>query len=86
MEYTYEKWEHTSFFNEHIRYLNGTQFGMLSLPFKAKDIRYQDSGRYVCSVSNGVPDIDGRYFQNAQITVLSQGKIECIAILNFSTR
>ncbi|XP_052105996.1 uncharacterized protein LOC127738697 isoform X2 [Mytilus californianus] len=73
MEYTYGKWEHKSFLNDHIRYLNGTASGILILPLQEKQVRYQDSGIYVCSVSNGVPDEYGKYFQKEQSYVISKG-------------
>lgn len=49
-------------FNEQIRYLTEIGTGVLTLPFMAKQYRYQDSGIYVCSVSNGVPDSKGIYY------------------------
>lgn len=76
MEYTYGKWEHKSFFNEHVRYLNGTSSGLLILPLQEKRVRYQDSGIYVCSVSNGVPDENGNYFQKEYSYVFSKGTVE----------
>lgn len=75
MEYTYGKWEHMSFFNDHIRYLNGTASGILILPLQEKRVRYQDSGIYVCTVSNGVPDGNGKYFQKEKSYVLSKGMV-----------
>ncbi|CAC5368442.1 TTN [Mytilus coruscus] len=71
--YTYGNWEHRSFLNDHIRYLNRTSTGDLILPVQEKQQRYQDSGIYVCSVSNGVPGIDGKHFQKGQSYVFQKG-------------
>lgn len=76
MEYTYGIWEHTSFFNDHIRFLNGTASGILILPIQEKRVRYQDSGIYVCNVSNGVPDEYGKYFKKKKYYVITKGKVE----------
>lgn len=73
MNYTYRLWEHKSMFNEHIRYLTQLGTGVLTLPFMKKQNRYQDSGIYVCSVSNGVPDMKGVYFKTGQAHVVSKG-------------
>lgn len=83
MKYTYGKWEHKSFFNEHIRYLDKSADGNLILPFQKRQIRYQDSGIYICSVSNGVPDIHGKDFQKEQSHVLSKGIVKIDITFDF---
>ncbi|XP_076088027.1 uncharacterized protein LOC143058421 [Mytilus galloprovincialis] len=73
-KYTYSQWEHLSYFGEHIRYLNATTDGKVTLPQIANKIkRYQDNGIYICTVSNGVVDITGNSFQKGQICVIANG-------------
>ncbi|VDI26509.1 Hypothetical predicted protein [Mytilus galloprovincialis] len=72
MNYIYRKWEHKSMFNEHIRYLTELGTGILTLPFLEIQNRYQDSGIYVCRVSNGVPDTKGIYYTTGRAHVFSQ--------------
>ncbi|CAC5368461.1 unnamed protein product [Mytilus coruscus] len=61
--YNYFKWEHQSMFNEHIRYLGETDDGILRLPEMKISNIYQDTGFYICNVSNGIPDYGGNVFQ-----------------------
>ncbi|CAC5368466.1 unnamed protein product [Mytilus coruscus] len=70
--YTYGVREHRSEFNEHIRYLNSTNNGTLILPkiYAAVD-KYQDSGYYICMVTNGVQNM--KHFQQGTSYVVSQG-------------
>ncbi|OPL33048.1 hypothetical protein AM593_05977, partial [Mytilus galloprovincialis] len=66
-----KKWDHRSYFNEHIRYLNSTSDGKLLLPMSESNIGKSDNrGIYVCSASNGVPDLHGNKFQFGEIVVL----------------
>ncbi|CAC5368465.1 unnamed protein product [Mytilus coruscus] len=70
--YKYGVWEHRSEFNEHIRYLNSTDSGTLILPrINEAAERYQDSGYYICMVTNGVPNM--KHFQQGKAYVVSQG-------------
>ncbi|CAC5423227.1 unnamed protein product [Mytilus coruscus] len=59
--YTFHRWEHQSEKGEHVRFLGGLNNGTLIL----RNIRmqYQKSGIYVCTVSNGIPDINGSILQ-----------------------
>lgn len=72
MNYTYESWEHMSFLNTHIRFIHQRREHLI-LPIQQKHSRYQDSGIYVCSVSNGVPNVHGEYFQKGYSFVVSKG-------------
>lgn len=72
--YAYGLWKHVSYFGEHIRYLNSTADGRVTLPHISKRIdRYQDSGIYICSASNGVVDSTGKRFQDGKIFVIANG-------------
>ncbi|CAC5377807.1 unnamed protein product [Mytilus coruscus] len=72
--YTFDRWDHRSYFNEHIRYLNSTSDGKLLLPMLKRKIgKFDNSGIYVCSASNGVPDLHGNTFQYGEIVVLWEG-------------
>ncbi|CAC5426686.1 unnamed protein product [Mytilus coruscus] len=59
--YTFKKWDHQSEQGEHVRFLNGLHNGTLNL--KMLKLKYQISGIYICTVSNGIPDVNGSLFQ-----------------------
>lgn len=71
--YTYFQWEHVSEFHEHIRYLKARDDGILYLPYVDISNRYQDTGFYICNVSNGVPDYHGNIFQQGREFIVSEG-------------
>ena len=48
-----------SYFGEHIRFRDGFDDGLLTLPYMNESDGYQDNGIYVCTVSNGIPDVKG---------------------------
>ncbi|VDI14607.1 Hypothetical predicted protein, partial [Mytilus galloprovincialis] len=59
--YTYHKWQHKSKYGEIIREFEGNN--TLKLPDAEMLIRYQDSGEYVCTASNGIKGRDNRIEQ-----------------------
>ena len=61
--YTYNKWQHKSKYGVLIRELDGEQNGVLTLPNIPVEDRYQDSGEYVCTASNGIAGNDGKVEQ-----------------------
>ncbi|XP_076088386.1 uncharacterized protein LOC143058811 [Mytilus galloprovincialis] len=72
--YSYGLWHHLSFFGEHIRYLNPSTDGKVTLPPIANKVeRYQDNGIYSCTASNRVVDSFGNSFQTGKIFVMSNG-------------
>lgn len=71
--YNFLPWEHRSVFEEHIRYLNGTDEGILELPQVNVLDRYQDTGIYICNVTNGIPDYRGNVFQHRRLDFVSTG-------------
>lgn len=79
--YQFDRWEHKSFFGDHIRYLNASS-GVLILPNHANMLskfeRYQDSGVYVCAVNNGIPDQNGDINQQGQTSVRVKGKVTIV--------
>lgn len=70
--YTFNRWEHQSEQGEHIRFLDGLENGTLILQTLPQ--QYQISGRYVCTVSNGIPDINGINLQKGFISHNYEGK------------
>lgn len=74
---TYFRWEHRSIFDEHIRYLSGTNDGILRLLDFNISARYQDTGYYLCNVSNGIPDKNGNVVQQGRIFFASKGITNC---------
>ncbi|CAC5417636.1 unnamed protein product [Mytilus coruscus] len=71
--YNYFQWEHKSLFNEHIRYLGATDDGILRLPDVSVSNRYQDTGVYICNVTNGIPDYHGNIFQLGRAYLIFDG-------------
>lgn len=69
--YTFYRWEHQSELGEHIRFINGLGNGTLILQTLPQ--RYQISGIYVCTVSNGIPDTNGNMFQKGFTSYKYQG-------------
>ncbi|CAC5423582.1 unnamed protein product [Mytilus coruscus] len=59
--YTFHRWEHISEQGKHIRFLEGFQNGTLIL--QSHPHQYQANGRYVCIVSNGIPNVNGSMLQ-----------------------
>ncbi|CAC5399800.1 unnamed protein product [Mytilus coruscus] len=56
-KYLFYEWEHKSDHGNHIRFLIGSQDGVLHLPtYNIKQMRYQDNGYYKCTVTNGITD------------------------------
>ncbi|VDI73384.1 Hypothetical predicted protein [Mytilus galloprovincialis] len=69
--YRFFRWEHQSEIGEHIRFLNGLGNGTLILQTLPQ--RYQISGIYVCTVSNGIADTNGSKFQRGFTSINYQG-------------
>ncbi|CAC5358375.1 unnamed protein product [Mytilus coruscus] len=59
--YTYHKWQHKSSFGSLIREFGGNK--TLILPDVLKVLRYQDSGEYICTASNGIKDNGNKFEQ-----------------------
>ncbi|CAC5424669.1 unnamed protein product [Mytilus coruscus] len=71
--YDFFPWEHRSHFDQHIRYLGARDDGILHLPDVNVLNRYQDTGIYICNVSNGIPDYHGNVFQLDRAYIVSKG-------------
>lgn len=73
--YTFLTWEHQSEYHEQIRHFNGTKPGILRVQ-RTKNLfkQYEDSGYYICRVSNGIPDIKGQTIQQGKLLVIFEGK------------
>lgn len=67
--YKFEDWEHRSELNQHIRYLKDTHNGNLFI----QDNQYQNSGIYICKVTNDVSPRNGNLFQIRQISIPYEG-------------
>ncbi|CAC5420491.1 unnamed protein product [Mytilus coruscus] len=59
--YRFDKWQHMSFFGQHIRYINGSTNGELIFPLNFSD---QDRGIYKCKAENGILNTDGHLYQH----------------------
>ncbi|CAC5361915.1 unnamed protein product [Mytilus coruscus] len=71
--FTFFRLEHKSLFNEHIRYLEVTSDGIAELPHTDQSHSYQDTGLYMCNVSNGVSDRRGKPFQQGEAYLVYNG-------------
>lgn len=79
---TYFRWEHRSLFDEHIRYLDSTNDGILRLLEDKKSHRYQNTGFYICNVSNGIYDNNENVFQQGKDYLEFKGKHENLSIIS----
>ncbi|CAC5395406.1 unnamed protein product [Mytilus coruscus] len=68
--YTYHKWQHKSKYGELIREFNGIK--TLMLPDAPEELRYQDSGQYICIASNGIKDNNNKFEQTGYGYVIVQ--------------
>lgn len=73
--YTFEPWEHTSNTGQHIRFLNGDHNGNLILNQTRQENTLQDTGIYICSVSNGIIGRNGTLRQTGQTDISCNGRI-----------
>ncbi|XP_076114041.1 uncharacterized protein LOC143082301 [Mytilus galloprovincialis] len=71
--YTFEPWEHTSNTGQHIRFLNGDHNGNLILNQTRQENTLQDTGIYICSVSNGIIGRNGTLRQTGQTDISCNG-------------
>ncbi|XP_071181974.1 protein turtle homolog B-like [Mytilus edulis] len=71
--YTFEPWEHTSNTGQHIRFLNGDQNGSLILNQTKQESILQDTGIYICSVSNGITDRNDKLRQTKHTAISCKG-------------
>ncbi|VDI07333.1 Hypothetical predicted protein [Mytilus galloprovincialis] len=73
--YSYSKWLHYTYSNEIIRTLHGQSNGTLLLPYdNPDDLTYEDSGIYICNVTNNITDQEGNLWQTGRIHVIVKGK------------
>lgn len=73
--YSYNKWLHYTQSNQVIRTLDGHANGTLLLPYDdPDDLMYEDSGIYICNVTNNITDEDGHLWQTGRIQAKVKGK------------
>ncbi|CAC5393285.1 unnamed protein product [Mytilus coruscus] len=72
--YSFLPWIHESEFHKKIRLFNGTRLGTLPVQ-RTNNIskQYEDSGYYICRVSNGIPDMNGKKVQKGMTFVTFEG-------------
>ncbi|VDH91858.1 Hypothetical predicted protein [Mytilus galloprovincialis] len=74
--YLFYEWEHKSDHGNHIRFLTGSEDGVLHLPtINIKEMRYQDNGYYKCIVTNGIADTTGNVNKSVEIPLNVKGKL-----------
>lgn len=72
--YTFFQWQHKSEYGDHIRFLDGSQDGILLLPnIQDFNTQYYDNGVYICTVSNGIPDVSGTSNRTAAVYLSISG-------------
>ncbi|CAC5394852.1 NCAM [Mytilus coruscus] len=64
------KWHHRSKYGEHIRDLSDNN-QILTLPTVSENIRYHDTGEYICTAENGIIGINGQLKQTGSGYVIS---------------
>lgn len=71
--FTFNKWQHL--INGHlVRFLDGNNDGILTLPCSnSSDIQYDDSGLYICNVTNNIRNENGQLWQTGTINVTIKG-------------
>lgn len=75
--YSYSKWLHYTYSNQLVRTLDGQANGKLILPKgDQEDLMYEDSGLYICNVTNHVRDNDGNIWQTGSINLVVKGEID----------
>lgn len=72
--YTFYEWEHKSEFNELIRRIHGTPEGQLIINKAQNSKENEDDGIYVCTVSNGIPNIKGKLDQKGKTSIKLIGR------------
>ena len=68
-KYNFYEWTHQSLLGKFIRNLNSTNDGRLILPDVNKTLRYQNTGRYTCTVGNGIPDTSTKKSGSGVLTI-----------------
>lgn len=76
--YIYHKWQQKSRYGELIRELNGNK--TLKLPDVSPLLRYQDTGEYVCTSSNGIKDKDSGFEQTGSGFMTVNGNVEYLVV------
>ncbi|XP_052073629.1 synaptogenesis protein syg-2-like isoform X2 [Mytilus californianus] len=76
--YRFSRWEHLSEFGEHIRYLVGSEDGVLNVLPEAGSLAYINSGKYACTVENGIRGHLQKVKQTGFIFLQFQGEPLCI--------
>lgn len=71
--FRFKKWRHLV--NGHlVRYLYGNNDGTVTLPYNnTSDIQYDDSGLYICSVTNGIRNGNRQLWQTGTVNVSIRG-------------
>lgn len=74
--YTYKEWLHYTFSNQLIRNLDGEINGTLILPNNdTENLIYEDSGIYICNVTNNIQNENGNLWQTGKIKVIVEGEM-----------
>lgn len=72
--YTFLRLEHRSEFNEHVRFMNTSNNGSV-IHTSITNAGLQDTGIYVCNISNGVTDQNETEFYSGKTLVVFEGKL-----------
>ncbi|XP_063443327.1 uncharacterized protein LOC134723705 [Mytilus trossulus] len=78
--YSFSRWEHKSSTGKHLRYLNGTENGILNFDTLEANsgLMYNLDGIYVCQIGNHRAENDEGSFQNGFADIIFKGKPECL--------
>lgn len=75
--YKFSEWRHYTYTDQLVRTLQGYTNGTLILP-NHEDLTYEDSGIYICNVTNEIQDEDGHVWKAGQVEVIIEGKRSCL--------
>ncbi|CAC5424086.1 unnamed protein product [Mytilus coruscus] len=76
-KYKFSGWRHFTHNDQLVRTIQGYKNGTLILPHHAdQELTYENSGIYICNVTNGIPDEDGQLWKAGKVVVIIEGKPE----------
>ncbi|XP_052063840.1 hemicentin-1-like [Mytilus californianus] len=69
--YKFSEWRHFTHNDQLVRTIQGYTNGTLILPHQ--ELTYENSGIYICNVTNGIPDEDGLVWKAGKVEVIIEG-------------
>lgn len=74
--YIFSEWRHFTHTYQLVRTIQGYTNGTLILPHHAaQELTYENSGIYICNVTNGIPDEVGQLWKTGKVDVINEGRV-----------